>query len=213
MQINQLLPADMAAVGPPQPWSVTDIIDIATLVGGIFGKGGGSELANAALLQYLQQQVGVAAAKTVFTDLKEQNDPNSPTTTATSFPYGTPGKISPSTTAMPDNAAAPLTGGPTDTTPGCNLTSPSVPAMQTVASLLASLGHEHAVGGCCTCGFAIWLRSLGCKCYLRPRSRGRGRTPWIYLRCVWCQLPRHQLRRRAWARTQFRLVGDVGRDR
>ena len=135
----QLLPADYgAAVGPPQPWSVTDIIDIATLVGGIFGKGGGSELANAALLQYLQQQVGVAAAKTVFTDLKEQNDPNSPTTTATSFPYGTPGKISPSTTAMPDNAAAPLTGGPTDTTPGCNLTSPSVPAMQTVASLLAS---------------------------------------------------------------------------
>ena len=135
----QLLPADYgAAVGPPQPWSVTDIIDIATLVGGIFGKGGGSELANAALLQYLQQQVGIAAAKTVFTDLKEQNDPNSPTTTGTSFPYGTPGKISPSTTAMPDNAAAPLTGGPTDTTPGCNLTSPSVPAMQTVASLLAS---------------------------------------------------------------------------
>ncbi|MBV9526440.1 MAG: penicillin acylase family protein, partial [Candidatus Dormibacteraeota bacterium] len=134
-----LLPADYAAaVGPPQPWSVTDVIDIATLVGGIFGKGGGAELANAAMYQYLQGQFGATQAAIIFNDFKEQNDPNAPTTAAASFPYGTPGTVNPSTTAMPDNAAAPLTGGPTDTTSNCNLTSPSVPALQVIASLVAT---------------------------------------------------------------------------
>lgn len=135
-----LLPADYAAaVGPPQPWSVTDIIDLATLLGGIFGKGGGSEMRNAATLQYLEQHFGSPAAQSMFTDLKEQNDPDAPTTiTGQSFPYEIPGAIDPSLTAMPDNAAAPLTGGPIDTTANCSLTAPSPPAMAAIASLLAA---------------------------------------------------------------------------
>jgi len=35
---------------------VKEIIAIAGLVGGIFGKGGGNELANAKLLQYLRSR-------------------------------------------------------------------------------------------------------------------------------------------------------------
>ena len=134
-----LLPADYAAaVGPPQAWSATDVIDIATLVGGIFGKGGGSEVRNAALLQYLEKQFPAATAHAIFTDFKEQNDPNAPTTISTRFPYETPGKIDPSTTAMPDDAAAPLTGGPTDTTSNCNLTAPNPTGLAVIASLLAT---------------------------------------------------------------------------
>jgi acyl-homoserine lactone acylase PvdQ len=130
-----LLPADYAAaVAPPQLWSATDIIDIATLVGGIFGKGGGNELANSALLRYLQSNFGSTAAHNIFSDFKEQNDPQSPTTAATSFPYATPGTVDPSKVAIPDSTS--LTGGPTDTTPGCNPTQPPLAAMQVLAGLL-----------------------------------------------------------------------------
>ncbi len=142
-----LLPADYAAaVGPPQTWSVTDVIDIATLVGGIFGKGGGSEVANARLLQYLQQQLGNTAGAGIFTDFKEQNDAGAPTSASSAFPYGIQGAVNPATTAMPDDAAAPLTGGPTNTTADCNLTSPSLPALQVIASLLeAPHGMSNAL--------------------------------------------------------------------
>ncbi|HWG63824.1 MAG TPA: penicillin acylase family protein [Streptosporangiaceae bacterium] len=133
-----LLPADYAAVGaPPQPWAATDLIYVSSLVGGIFGKGGGGEVHNAALLQYLDRQLGsTSAGQTAFNALKEQNDPAAPTTVAASFPYETPGTVNPATTAMPDNAAAPLTGGPTDTTPLCGLTPPNRTALGIVASML-----------------------------------------------------------------------------
>jgi acyl-homoserine lactone acylase PvdQ len=133
-----LLPADYAAVGaPPQPWTPADIILIASLVGGIFGKGGGAEVRNAALLQYLDHQLGSAAAgSSAFTAFTEQNDPAAPTTLQRAFPYEIPGRINPATTAMPDNAAAPLNGGPTDTTSGCDLTPPDPAALGIVRSLL-----------------------------------------------------------------------------
>ncbi|HEV2376073.1 MAG TPA: penicillin acylase family protein [Streptosporangiaceae bacterium] len=133
-----LLPADYAAVGaPPQPWTPADIISIASLIGGIFGKGGGGEVSNAALLQYLDRQLGSAsAAQAAFTAFKEQNDPSAPTTVTARFPYEVPGTVNPATTAMPDNAAAPLSGGPTDTTPGCNATPPNRGALAVIASLL-----------------------------------------------------------------------------
>ena len=132
-----LLPADYAAVGtPPRPWSPADVISVASLMGGIFGKGGGAELANAALLQYLDRELGGnRGGQAAFAAFKEQNDPSAPTTVATRFPYEIPGKINPATTAMPDNAAAPLTGGPTDTTKGCG----STPVNRTALAIMASL--------------------------------------------------------------------------
>ncbi len=133
-----LLPADYVAVGaPPQPWSPADVVFIAALMGGIFGKGGGAEVSNAALLQYLDRQLGSAGAgRAIFAAFKDQNDPSAPTTVAGRFPYEIPGKISPATTAMPDNAAAPLTGGPTDTTRGCGAAAPNRAALAIIASLL-----------------------------------------------------------------------------
>jgi acyl-homoserine lactone acylase PvdQ len=132
-----LLPADYSAVGtPPQPWTPADVISVASLMGGIFGKGGGAELANAALLQYLDRELGgTRAGQAAFAAFKEQNDPSAPTTVATRFPYEIPGKINPATTAMPDNAAAPLAGGPTDTTKGCG----STPINRTALAIMASL--------------------------------------------------------------------------
>lgn len=131
-----LLPADYAAaVAPPQPWQPTDIIDIATLVGGIFGKGGGNETANATLLRYLQGQDGNSAAQTIFSDFKQQNDPDAPTTTSTSFPYEQAGTVDPSKVALVDSNQ--LSGGPTGTTSNCSLTAPSLPVLNILKGLTA----------------------------------------------------------------------------
>src|ERR1035437_614473 len=137
----QLLPADYAAaVGPPQTWQPTDIIDIATLVGGIFGKGGGSEARNAVMLRYLEAQLGTASARTVFTDMKLQNDPDAPTTVVgTSFPYEQAGPVDPTKVALVDTAN--LTGGPPGTTANCSLTSPNMPALAVLEGMLRLPGE------------------------------------------------------------------------
>src|SRR3954454_1803546 len=50
-----LMPSEYAAFGKPvQDWKITDVIATASLIGGIFGKGGGNELRSALLLEALE---------------------------------------------------------------------------------------------------------------------------------------------------------------
>ncbi|TVT61652.1 penicillin acylase family protein [Amycolatopsis rhizosphaerae] len=136
------LPADYAAaLQPPRPWSVADVVYVTSLIGGIFGDGGGSEVHNAALLQYLQGQLGPAPGRQAFTDLRQRNDADAPTTVDTAFPYEIPGPLAPALTAMPDDAGKPLTGGPAGTTPGCDLVAAGQAATTVVANLLAMPQH------------------------------------------------------------------------
>jgi acyl-homoserine lactone acylase PvdQ len=115
-----MLPVEYDVFGQPKPWTAADVVAIASLIGGIFGDGGGGEVGNAGLLEYLQNVLGQKAGTSAFGQFKEQNDPAAPTTVVNkSFPYEIPGKVNPATTAIPDNPGAPLQGGPTDTTPGC----------------------------------------------------------------------------------------------
>jgi acyl-homoserine lactone acylase PvdQ len=56
-----MLPGEYAALGMPggpAKFSLEDLVSIATLVGGIFGKGGGHQLSNAVLYQSLQRRFG-----------------------------------------------------------------------------------------------------------------------------------------------------------
>jgi acyl-homoserine lactone acylase PvdQ len=61
-KVNPLLmPGEYDAIGQPQgpqPFTVEDIVSIATLVGGIFGNGGGQQLSNAILYQALKRRFG-----------------------------------------------------------------------------------------------------------------------------------------------------------
>ncbi|TMK75106.1 MAG: penicillin acylase family protein, partial [Actinobacteria bacterium] len=77
---------------PGHQWKVTDVIAIASLVAGIFGKGGGGELGAAQSLEAAQQRFGSrTAGRKVWADFQEFNDPEAPTTVhGTSFPYGQP---------------------------------------------------------------------------------------------------------------------------
>lgn len=137
-----LLPVEYSLFGPPKPWAPADVVAVAGLIGGIFGDGGGGEVRNAALLRYLQGQLGQPAGRTAFTDFKEQNDPAAPTTVVgRSFPYEIPGHVNPATIAIPDNPGAPLKGGPVDTTAGCSANAPSRAGLSVIESLLRFPAH------------------------------------------------------------------------
>jgi acyl-homoserine lactone acylase PvdQ len=107
-------PVEYAALDtPPTDFDRADIVYIASLVGGIFGKGGGSELTNTRWLQQLQRTFGDVEARRVFEDLRLRNDPEAPTTATVAFPYeGEPVDPTEPGVALPDldGEVAPSTG-------------------------------------------------------------------------------------------------------
>jgi acyl-homoserine lactone acylase PvdQ len=140
------MPADYVAATPdtaPQPWTVADVVAIAGLIGGIFGKGGGAEIQNAHLLQYLRRHLGTKAGNRAFRQFRTSNDPLAATTVVDrSFPYERHGKVNPRTVAMPDYGK-PITGGPVDTAPNCNPTPPT-PASTAATAIIRGLQHFPA---------------------------------------------------------------------
>jgi acyl-homoserine lactone acylase PvdQ len=107
-------PAEYAALQRvPEPWDRADVVYIASLVGGIFGKGGGAEYRNALWLQQLQQEFGDEEGRRVFDDLRFAEYAGAPTTSSESAPYGG-GPVDPTLpgVALPDldGATAPGTG-------------------------------------------------------------------------------------------------------
>ncbi len=89
---------------PPTPYTRADIVSIASLVGGIFGTGGGGQYTNAIWLQQLQEQFGPDEGRRIYDDLREKNDPESPVTSPVPAPYGGSGGVDPTLpgVAMPD---------------------------------------------------------------------------------------------------------------
>ncbi|MFG2498870.1 penicillin acylase family protein [Streptomyces sp. NPDC048441] len=89
--------------GEIQPFKVTDMIALASVVGGLFGNGGGGEVDSAISLLKSQQKYGVEKGTKVWESFRARNDPESVQTIhdGTSFPYaGKPEKAR--GTAMPD---------------------------------------------------------------------------------------------------------------
>jgi acyl-homoserine lactone acylase PvdQ len=81
-------PVEYAALQKaPTTWTRADIVYIASLVGGIFGKGGGKEVANAQWWQALRAKFGEQRALETYTDLREKNDPEAPTTASRRTSY------------------------------------------------------------------------------------------------------------------------------
>jgi acyl-homoserine lactone acylase PvdQ len=164
----ELLPADYGAAGInalPQPWTDADVVSVAGLVGGIFGKGGGIEVANSALYTYLTTKLGTAGGQAAFNEFKSDNDPDAPTTIVDkSFPYeqgsGLGSDVPTSLNVLPDvdpsTHEVTLTGGPTDTTTDCDLTKPSLPGLADISGLLTLpkqfsnalvVNASHSTGG------------------------------------------------------------------
>jgi acyl-homoserine lactone acylase PvdQ len=101
------MPGEYAAIGKPlEDWTGTDVIATASLIGGIFGKGGGEEVTNALALQAAKGRFGGAAGEQAWRDFRRQDDPEAPTTVASSngsFEY--PTQRGSSGVAMPDEGS------------------------------------------------------------------------------------------------------------
>jgi acyl-homoserine lactone acylase PvdQ len=102
------MPGEYAAIGRPQgpeEWKNIDVIATASLVGGIFGKGGGEELEAAQLLRDTRQRFGRRRGKRVWNDLRTAEDPEAPVTVnpRRRFPYRLePRRLRRGSTALPD---------------------------------------------------------------------------------------------------------------
>ncbi|WP_409237169.1 penicillin acylase family protein [Streptomyces sp. PA5.6] len=90
-------------VGEIEPFKITDMIALASVVGGLFGNGGGGEVESALSLLESQKKYGVEKGTKVWESFRARNDPEAVQTIhdGTSFPYaGKPEKAR--GTAMPD---------------------------------------------------------------------------------------------------------------
>ncbi|MCW3013311.1 MAG: hypothetical protein JWO02_403 [Solirubrobacterales bacterium] len=90
---------------PLRDWKREDVLATASLVGGIFGKGGGSELKSALLAQALQTRFGTAAGRKAWRDLRSKDDPEAKVTVTQRFPYQTQDAFSKRGLAMPDRGS------------------------------------------------------------------------------------------------------------
>jgi acyl-homoserine lactone acylase PvdQ len=101
-------PGEYVALGLPTPqaWKVTDVVATAAVVAGIFGTGGGGEMASALALLEAQAKYGVAQGTKVWESFRSQNDPEANTTihNGATFPYGTTGP-NPAGRALPDRGS------------------------------------------------------------------------------------------------------------
>jgi acyl-homoserine lactone acylase PvdQ len=86
---------------PMEPWKPTDVIAIASLIGGIFGKGGGNEVGSAEAMQALVDRFGKKAGRRAWLGFRAKNDPEAPTTISQSFPYETRGAFTRKGLALP----------------------------------------------------------------------------------------------------------------
>jgi acyl-homoserine lactone acylase PvdQ len=104
------MPGEYAALGAtPQQWKVTDAIATASLVGGIFGKGGGEEVRSAQILQAFVDRFGVKRGRRSWLDFRSKDDPESPVTAQGRFPYETASPFSKSGLALPDKGSVQFT--------------------------------------------------------------------------------------------------------
>ena len=92
----------------PTPFKRADVVFIASLVGGIFGKGGGGEYANALFFQSMRQKFGTTKAIAIYNDLRRKDDPEAFTSATKSFSY-LPGGLDPNKPSV----ALPVPGAPT----------------------------------------------------------------------------------------------------
>ena len=72
---------------PAKPWTRADVAAVASLIGAVFGKGGGAEVRTSRLLGALQAKLGAEAGFGVWRDLTAQNEAESSATISKSFPY------------------------------------------------------------------------------------------------------------------------------
>ncbi len=102
-----LLPVEYPAIGRPQGperWKVSDVLNVASLIGAQLGKGGGDELEQLQLLTIDMKRFGAKRGLQIWQDLRSESDPEAPVTAERKkgFPFGQQPKRPLGGTALPD---------------------------------------------------------------------------------------------------------------
>src|SRR5262249_37090251 len=85
-----LKPAEYTLLNQPMsPWKATDVVAVGSLIGGIFGRGGGAELNSALTMEAFVERMGKKAGRRAWLGFRSKNDPEAPTTVDKPFPYET----------------------------------------------------------------------------------------------------------------------------
>ena len=72
---------------PHRPWTIRDVIALNAIKSELFGEGGGDEVDTAELLDGLQDSLGAARGYSVWNDLRQRQDPETPVSIRGNFPY------------------------------------------------------------------------------------------------------------------------------
>ncbi len=102
-----LMPGEYAAFGKQvEDWKGTDVVATASLIGGIFGKGGGKELRSAQTMQAFVKRFGRKRGRRAWSDFRSKEDPEAPTTIdGQRFPYETRSAFAKRGLALPDRGS------------------------------------------------------------------------------------------------------------
>src|SRR5215213_321314 len=71
-----------------KPWTVRDVIAFNAIKSQLFGQGGGGEVDAAQMLDGLQDSLGADKGLSVWNDLRQRQDPETPVSLHKRFPYG-----------------------------------------------------------------------------------------------------------------------------
>ncbi|GAA3830322.1 penicillin acylase family protein [Streptomyces phyllanthi] len=124
--------------GTIEKFKITDLVALGSVIGALFGSGGGGEVNNAISLLAAQEKYGVAEGTKLWESFRERNDPEAVLTVHDgSFPYATK-PDDPQGIALPDDGSVteePLVYDRTGSAAGSTATSTSATA---TASALSS---------------------------------------------------------------------------
>ncbi len=80
---------------PVAPFTANDVVAAAALIAARFGANGGDEPRRSELLGALQRDFGAAKGRSIWDDLREANDPETPVSVPGRFPYALPSADAP----------------------------------------------------------------------------------------------------------------------
>jgi acyl-homoserine lactone acylase PvdQ len=137
------MPAEYAAFGKtPQHWTPTDVIAEASLIGGIFGKGGGNEVRSALTLQAFENKFGPTEGRNAWVDFRSKNDPEAPTTVSQTFNYEQTSPFATKGLALPDPGSVtfpPVSSGVQSTTSSSSSSTSAAPKIPNDGSVGSQL--------------------------------------------------------------------------
>ena len=127
------------------PWTRNDVFALNAVKSQLFGEGGGNEVNSSMFLSGLEAKFGVGRGLSIWNDLRERQDPETPVSVRRRFPYAPLPKRRSGNVVLDDNSFRPVdTGAPAASTAQKR---PYASNILMVAGRRSRTGHALFVGG------------------------------------------------------------------